>query len=83
MIALCGRENMRHYGYRRITTELVKVGWPVNTKHVQRIMKAEGLLRPPKHRPRPAPGLSDNSITKLPPQYVNDVWTDDFRCLDL
>jgi len=33
--------------------------------------------------PRPAPGLSDNSITKPPPQYVNDVWTDDFRCLDL
>ena len=62
VIALCIRENMRHYGYRRITTELVKAGWSVNTKHVQRIMKAEGLLRPPKQRPRPAPGLSDNSI---------------------
>jgi putative transposase len=57
---------MRHYGYRRITTELRKAGWQVSTKHVQRIMKAEGLLRPPKQRHRPAPGLSDNSITKLP-----------------
>ena len=25
-----------------------------------------GLLRPPKQRPRPAPGLSNNSISKLP-----------------
>jgi putative transposase len=83
VIALCSRQNMRHYGYRRITTELVKAGWQVSTKHVQRIMKAEGLLRPPKQRPRPAPGLSDNSITKLPPQHVNDVWTYDFISIRL
>ena len=66
VIAMCIRENMRHYGYRRITTELVKTGWQVNTKHVARIMRPEGLLRPPKQRPRPAPGLSNNSISKLP-----------------
>jgi hypothetical protein len=46
-------------------------------------MKAEGLLRPPKRRLRPAPGLSDNSITKLPPQHVNDVWTYDFISIRL
>lgn len=83
LITLCSRQNMRHYGYRRITTELRKAGWQVSTKHVQRIMKAEGLLRPPKQRPRPAPGLSDNSITKLPPQHVNDVWTYDFISIRL
>jgi putative transposase len=42
VIATCVRQNMRHYGYRRITTELVQAGWSVNTKHVQRIMRAEG-----------------------------------------
>ena len=83
VIATCVRENMRHYGYRRITTELVKAGWSVNTKHVQRIMKAEGLRRPPKHRPRPAPGLSDNSITKLPAQRMNNIWTYDFISIRL
>ena len=74
---------MRHYGYRRITTELVKAGWSVNTKHVQRIMKAQRLLRPPKQRPRPAPGLSNNSITKLPAQRVNNIWTYDFISIRL
>ena len=78
VIATCVKPNMRHYGYRRITTELVKAGWQVNTKHVQRIMKAEGLLRPPRQRRRRAPGLSDNSISKLPARHVNDVWTYDF-----
>jgi putative transposase len=83
VIATCGRTNMRHYGYRRIRTELVKAGWSVSIKHVQRIMKTEGLLRPPKQRPRPAPGLSGNSITKLPPRHVNDVWTYDFISIRL
>ncbi len=83
VIAMCVRQNMRNYGYRRVTTELVKAGWSVNTKHVQRIMKAEGLLRPPKQRPRRALGLSDNSITKLPSRHVNDVWTYDFISIRL
>ena len=83
VIDLCGRARMRHYGYRRITIELHKAGWSVSTKHVARIMRAEGLLRPPRNRPRPAPGLSDNSITRLPPRHVNDVWTYDFISIRL
>jgi putative transposase len=83
VIDLCGRATMRHYGYRRIAPGLRKAGWQVSTKHVARIMPAEGLLRPPRQRPRPAPGLSGNSITKLPPRQVNDVWTYDFISIRL
>ncbi len=37
----------------------------------------KGCYAHPKQRPRPAPGLSGNSITKLPPRRVNDIWTCD------
>lgn len=32
------------YGYRRMTAELHRQGWPVNHKHVLRIMREESLL---------------------------------------
>jgi len=34
----------RFYGYRRITRELAKAGWMVNTKRVRRLMNEDGLL---------------------------------------
>jgi hypothetical protein len=57
VIAECVKDNQQHYGYRRITGGLRDAGWVVNVKHVARIMRAEGLLRPPKARVRPAPRL--------------------------
>lgn len=83
IIAECTREHQTHYGVRRITDAVKDAGWVVNGKHVARIMRTEGLLGPPKQRVHPAPGLSANSITRLPAKHTNDIWTYDFMNIRL
>ena len=41
---------MPTYGYRPMTAELRRRGWPVNHKHVLRLMRAEDLLCRPRRR---------------------------------
>jgi len=43
-------EEFPGYGYRRVTRELYRRGFPVNHKKVLRIMKQQGLTRKPKRR---------------------------------
>lgn len=38
------------YGYRRVTKELTRRGWKVNSKRVLRVMREQGLLCQPKRR---------------------------------
>lgn len=47
------------WGYRRAHAVLVRRGWRVNPKKVQRIWRSEGLRVPPKKRKRRRAGDSD------------------------
>jgi len=66
------------YGYRRITRELQKAGWPVGKDRVQRIWRREGLQVPAKQRPRGRLSLNDGSCIRLRPQHRHHVWSYDF-----
>ena len=66
------------YGYRRITVELHKAGWPVGKDRVQRIWRREGLKVPQKQRPRGRLWLNDGSCVRLRPERANHVWAYDF-----
>lgn len=65
------------YGYRFVTAELVKEGWRVNRKKVQRIRRAEGLVAvQPK---RKAQRRGNTTVSgKVEAKRPNDVWTWDF-----
>lgn len=66
------------YGYRRITQELQKAGWPVGKDRVQRIWRREGLKVPAKQKPRGRLWLNDGSCIRLRPEHRNHVWSYDF-----
>ena len=66
------------YGYRRITVELHKAGWPVGKDRVQRIWRREGLKVPQKQKPRGRLWLGDGSCVRLRPERANHVWAYDF-----
>jgi putative transposase len=66
------------YGYRRITIEVNKAGYPVGRDRVQRIWRREGLKVPQKQRPRGRLWLNDGSCVRLRPERANHVWAYDF-----
>jgi transposase InsO family protein len=66
------------YGYRRITSLLVKAGWQVGCDRVQRIWRREGLKVPKQHKPRGRLWLNDGSCIRLRPTHRNHVWSYDF-----
>jgi transposase InsO family protein len=66
------------YGYRRITVELRKAGWPVGKDRVQRIWRREGLKVPQKQKPRGRLWFNDGSCVRLRPERANPVWAYDF-----
>ena len=66
------------YGYRRITALLLRAGWPVNHKRVERIWRQEGLKVPQKQPQRGRLWLQDGSCVRLRPCGPNHVWAYDF-----
>ena len=66
------------YGYKRIHELLVREGWRVNHKRVERIWRQEGLKVPKKQPKRSRLWLNDGSCIRLRPQYRNHVWSYDF-----
>ena len=66
------------YGYRRITVELRKAGWPVGKDRVQRIWRREGLKASQEEKPRGRLGFNDGSCVRLRPERANHVWAYDF-----
>jgi putative transposase len=77
------------YGYRRVTRELHRRGYPINHKKVLRIMKQRGLTRKPRHRwvrttdsnhsHRVYPNLVKNLLVTGP----NQVWVADLTYIGL
>lgn len=66
------------YGYRRITALLLRAGWKVNHKRVERIWREEGLKVPRKQPKRGRLWLNDGSCIRLRPTHRNHVWSYDF-----
>lgn len=80
----------RRYGYRRVTAELRRQGWPVNHKRVARLMREDNLLalrqpafRPPttesSHRLRIYVNLAARLIVSGP----NQLWRSDITYIRL
>jgi len=77
------------YGYRRVTRELHRRGFPVNHKKVLRVMKQRGLTRKPKrrwvrttdsnHSHRVYPNLVQNLLVTGP----NQVWVSDLTYIGI
>jgi len=70
------------YGYRRMTAELHRQGWPVNHKHVLRIMREESLLVQVRRycqttNSRHSYGVYPNLLTGLEIVRPNQVWAAD------
>jgi len=82
-------EEFPGYGYRRVTRELYRRGFPVNHKKVLRIMKQQGLTRKPKrrwvrttdsnHPHRVYPNLVQNLLVTGP----NQVWVADITYIGI
>ncbi len=66
------------YGYRRIHQLLLRGGWRVNRKRVQRLWREEGMRVPRKRRKRWRLGHSGNSCTRRRAERRNHVWSYDF-----
>jgi len=60
------------YGYRRIRALLVRAGWLVRRKQVQRVRRKEGLKVPSKPKRESRRGDSTGLPTKA--TYPNQVW---------
>jgi putative transposase len=68
----------RRYGFRRIHALLVREGWRVNRKRVQRLWRAEGLKVVRRQRKRRRQGGSENGCVHHRAEYRNHVWSYDF-----
>ncbi|MBV8592938.1 MAG: IS3 family transposase [Caulobacteraceae bacterium] len=80
----------RHYGYRRVAQELVRMGLIVNAKRVRRLMRADNLLA---LRAKPfAPRTTDsrhgfaivpNLTRRLIPTGLDQIWVADITYIRL
>ncbi|MBC2602522.1 IS3 family transposase [Puniceicoccus vermicola] len=80
LVERVGELSLKHpcYGYRRIRALLVREGWRVSRKKVQRLRRAEGLQGKrftKKKRPR---GTSTAESMVVAAEKANDVWSWDF-----
>lgn len=65
------------YGTPRITAMLLKEGFKVNHKRVERIWRQQGLKVAKKQKKRRRLWLNDGSAIRLRPEYKNHVWSYD------
>lgn len=71
-------EKRPRYGYRRIHALLLREGWRVNRKRIQRLWREQGLRVPVRQRKRRRLGSSENGCTRQKAEYRNHVWSYDF-----
>lgn len=72
------------FGYRRIHAMLVRDGWAVNVKRVERLWRRDGLRVPPpraKASGQKALGTDAHSLWALPAAGPMHVWSYDFMSL--
>jgi len=76
MIALA--KEYGRYGYRQITGMLVREGWKINHKRIERLWRQEGLKVPKRQPKRGRLWLNDGSCVRRKAEYPNHVWSYDF-----
>src|SRR5215211_8231986 len=67
------------WGYRRAHAELLKQGWCVNRKAVQRLWREEGLRVPARRRKRQRLGTSTTPADRLTAEHPDHVWALDYQ----
>ena len=67
------------WGYRRAHALLVREGWEINRKRVQRLWREEGLRVPQRRRKRRRLGESTVPAQRLRAERPNHVWALDFQ----
>jgi putative transposase len=67
------------WGYRRAHAQLLKQGWTVNRKPVQRSWREEGLRVPTKRRKRQRLGTSTTPADRLAAEHPDHVWALDYQ----
>ncbi len=67
------------WGYRRAHAVLVREGYCLNRKKVQRLWREEGLRVPPKRRERARVGISTTPADRLAATSPDHVWALDFQ----
>ncbi len=77
------------YGYRRVTLELVRRGYPVNHKRVARVMRQQGLgIKPRRKSPTVPVGPGEqpafpNLYANIIPNEVDRVWVADITYIHI
>jgi putative transposase len=67
------------WGYRRAHAVLVREGYCLNRKKVQRLWREEGLRVPPQHRKRARVGTSTTPADRLAAASPDHVWALDYQ----
>jgi putative transposase len=67
------------WGYRRAHAQLLKQGWVVNRKAVQRLWREEGLRVPTTRRKRQRLGTSTMPADRLAAEHPDHVWALDYQ----
>jgi putative transposase len=67
------------WGYRRAHAQLLKQGWSVNRKAIQRLWREEGLRVPTKRRKRQRLGTSTMPAARLAAEHPDHVWALDYQ----
>jgi transposase InsO family protein len=65
------------WGFKMAHRLVVREGWRVNHKRVQRLWRAEGLRRPPRCRKRRR--VRADTAERMRAEYPNHVWAIDFQ----
>ena len=82
-VAICQRlrtmvRQRPRFGYRRLTQQLKREGWTVNSKRIHRLCRSEGLKVRQTVRNKRAIGVSANACDVRKAEYQDHVWTWDF-----
>src|SRR5215212_6203437 len=67
------------WGYRRAHAQLLKHGWSLNRKAIQRRWREEGLRVPSQRRKRQRLGVSTTPADRLAANHPNHVWALDYQ----
>ena len=75
----CFAKDHPRWGYRRAHAVLVREGYCLNRKKVQRLWREEGLRVPPRRRKRQRLGASTTPADRLAATFPDHVWALDFQ----
>ncbi len=75
----CFAKDHPRWGYRRSHAVLVRVGYCLNRKKVQRLWREKGLRVPPRHLKRQHLGTPTTPADRLAAVHPDHVWALDYQ----